>query len=81
MDKRKQSSNTPGKTPNRDNAPDDMRQAKMDEQRELKEEASLPDDPDPTLDEQDLEENDLSVDEADRIEWDPQSKENKRSGL
>lgn len=71
-----------GKTPNRENSQDmDMRQAKMDEERELKEEASLPDDPDPVLDEQDLEENHLSTDEADRIEWDPQSNKNKSSGL
>jgi hypothetical protein len=72
-----------GRTPNRDKNNDgmDMRQAKMDEERELKEEASLPDDPDPALDEQDLEENQLSVDEADKIEWDPQSGKNKKTGL
>lgn len=58
-----------------------MRQARMDEQKELKEEASLPDDPDPALDEQDLEENHLSMDEADKIEWDPQAKQDKKSGL
>lgn len=81
MDKRKQSTDTGSKTPNRDNNSDDMRQARMDEQRELREEAAMPDDPDPVLDEQDLEENGLSTDEADRIEWDPQSEKNKRSGL
>lgn len=53
----------------------------MDEQRELKEEASLPDDQDPVPDEQDLQENHLSDEEADNIEWDPQSKKNKGSGL
>lgn len=71
-----------GKSPNRDgNEGPDMRQAKMDEQKELKEEASLPDDPDPTLDEQDLQENNLSVEEADKVEWDPQSKQDKKPGL
>lgn len=92
MDKRKQNTNTAGsqqgnksmpsqdKTPNRGNDPDDMRQAKMDEQRELKDEASLPEDPDPVLDDQDLEENNLSEDDADRVEWDPQSQKNKNSG-
>ncbi|HVU57789.1 MAG TPA: hypothetical protein VHD83_22160 [Puia sp.] len=62
-------------SPNRANSDgQDMRQARMEEQRELKDEASLPDDPDPALDEQDLDENHLSTDEADRVEWDPQAK-------
>ncbi|HVV06780.1 MAG TPA: hypothetical protein VHC96_21260 [Puia sp.] len=80
----RRSNQTPpsGKNPNRDsNDGPDMRQARMDEQKELKEEASLPDDPDPALDEQDLEENHLSMDEADKIEWDPQAKQDKKSGL
>lgn len=93
MDKRKQNSGAAGgqrsnnamppqgKTPNKDNNSDDMRQGKMDEQRELREEASMPEDPDPVLDEQDLEENNLSDDEADKVEWDPQSKKNKNSGV
>lgn len=93
MDKRKQNTGAAGgqqgnrsmpsqdKTPNKGSSPDDMRQAKMDEEKELREEASMPEDPDPVLDEQDLEENDLSTDEADKIEWDPQSGKNKKSGV
>jgi hypothetical protein len=92
MDKRKQNTSAAGgqqgnrsmpsqdRTPNKGSSSDDMRQAKMDEEKELREEASMPEDPDPVLDEQDLEENDLSTDEADRVEWDAQSKKNKNSG-
>jgi hypothetical protein len=90
MEKRQQSSSAgtqrgnsmppTGKTPNRADA-GDMRQARQQEQQELKEEASLPEDPDPALDEQDLEENKLSVEEADNIQWDQPSEKNKKSGL
>lgn len=69
------------KTPNRNNSQDEMRQAKMDEEKELRDEASMPEDPDPVLDEQDLEDNQLSDEEADNIEWDPQSAKNRKSGL
>ncbi|HEV2353941.1 MAG TPA: hypothetical protein VGR89_06850 [Puia sp.] len=41
------------------------------EQREQKEEDAIPDDPDPVLDEQDLKDNNLTVEQADDIEWDP----------
>jgi hypothetical protein len=56
----------------------DRKQAMRDERREEEEEALLPEDPDPILDEQDLEENHLSVDDADKIEWDPESKTDER---
>jgi hypothetical protein len=69
------------KTPQRNGGHDEMRQGKLDEEKELKEEASLPDDPDPVLDEQDLEENQLSTEEADAIEWEPEAKKDGKSGL
>ncbi|HWB93388.1 MAG TPA: hypothetical protein VG605_16115 [Puia sp.] len=92
MDKRKQNAtdknkngnsgmDSMNKTPNRNNSQDEMRQAKMDEEKELRDEASMPEDPDPVLDEQDLEDNQLSDEEADNIEWDPQSAKNRKSGL
>lgn len=40
---------------------------------EQQEEESEVEDPDPVLDENDLEENSLSDEEADNIEWDPES--------
>jgi hypothetical protein len=85
MDKRNKNGNSGmdsmNKTPNRNNSQDEMRQAKMDEEKELRDEASMPEDPDPVLDEQDLEDNQLSDEEADNIEWDPQSAKNRKSGL
>ena len=94
MDKRKQRSGNAGsqrsnnamppqgRTPNRDNNKDDMdtRQARMDEQRELRK-ASLQEDPDPLPDEEGLEENGPSNEDTDRVEWDPQSNKNKNSGI
>jgi hypothetical protein len=54
-------------------SPEERRQAVRDERREEEEERSIPDDTDPVLDEQDLKENNLSVEDADKIEWDPES--------
>ena len=54
-------------------SPEEKRQAVRDERREEEEERSIPEDTDPELDEQDLKDNNLSVEGADKIEWDPES--------
>jgi hypothetical protein len=74
----RQSGNRPGQTDKEHNmknelSPEERRQAVRDERREEEEERSIPDDTDPVLDEQDLKENNLSVEDADKIEWDPES--------
>ncbi|MBS1605076.1 MAG: hypothetical protein JST42_20605 [Bacteroidetes bacterium] len=75
---RGQSGNRPGQSGKEHNmrtelSPEQARQAVRDERREDEEERSIPDDTDPELDEQDLKENNLSVEGADKIEWDPES--------
>jgi len=71
-----QSGNRPGQPGKEHNmkselSPEEKRQAARNERRE--EEWSIPDDTDPQLDEQDMKENNLSAEGADKIEWDPES--------
>ena len=81
MKQKKQSDNT---TPNRESMQDKMQQKNHHKTRELRDEASLPDEPGPTIKKEDLEEDHLenTNEDSEGVQFDPQSRrQQKRSGL